>query len=163
MERVNWHQAVEFCQRLSAKAKKNYHLPSESQWEYACRAGTTTAYHLGDQLSDEVANYGSKVSQTTPVGRYPANYWGLCDMHGNVWEWCQDYEHDSYEGAPSDGSAWIEGGDSKLRIRRGGSWIDDPRDCRSAYRSYSGPDDRITYVGFRVVCSAPRALQRPTG
>ncbi|TVP63904.1 MAG: formylglycine-generating enzyme family protein, partial [Leptolyngbya sp. LCM1.Bin17] len=123
VERVSWYEAREFCKRLSTRTGKNYHLPSEAQWEYACRAGTTTAYHFGDQLTEEVANYERKVGQTTPVGRYPANYWGLCDMHGNVWEWCQDHWHGNYEGAPTDGSAWIEGDDSKLRILRGGSWI----------------------------------------
>jgi formylglycine-generating enzyme required for sulfatase activity len=162
VEGVNWHEATEFCQRLAAKTQKNYHLPSEAQWEYACRAETTTAYHFGDQLTDELANYERSVGQTTAVGTYPANRWGLHDMHGNVDEWCQDPWHGSYEGAPSDGSAWIEGGDSKLRVIRGGSWYDIPRICRSAYRDSFEPGNGSTYVGFRVVCSAPRALQRPT-
>ena len=156
VEQVNWHQAVEFCQRLSVKTKKNYHLPSEAQWEYACRAETTTAYHFGDQLTTELANYEASVGQTTAVGTYPANGWGLFDMHGNVWEWCQDHWHDSYEGAPTDGSAWIEGGDSEYRVIRGGSWIYNPRVCRSAYRFNGGPGYVFNDFGFRVCCSAPR-------
>ena len=163
VEQVTWHDAVEFCQRLSAKTKKNYHLPSEAQWEYACRAGTTTAYHFGAQLTEEVANYDGKVGQTTPVGRYPANGWGLHDMHGSVWEWCQDHWHGDYEGAPTDGSAWTEGGNSERRILRGGSWDGNPGYCRSASRLISEPGVDFKYIGFRVVCSAPRALQRPTG
>jgi formylglycine-generating enzyme required for sulfatase activity len=158
VERVTWHQATEFCQRLSAKTQKNYHLPSEAQWEYACRAETETAYHFGDQLTLELANYERSVGQTTAVGTYPANRWGLHDMHGNVREWCEDHWHDNYEGAPTDGSTWIEGGNSGRRILRGGSWIVDPGDCRSAYRYYSGPDNRDSSYGFRVVCSAPRTL-----
>jgi formylglycine-generating enzyme required for sulfatase activity len=158
VERVTWHQATEFCQRLSAKTQKNYHLPSEAQWEHACRAETETAYHFGDQLISELANYGSSVGQTTEVGTYPANRWGLHDMHGNVWERCQDDWHSNYEGAPIDGSTWIEGGNSGRRILRGGSWFSYPRNCRSAYRFNIGPGSRSFYYGFRVVCSAPRAL-----
>ncbi len=158
VEKVSWHDAIEFCQRLSTKTQKNYHLPSEAQWEYACRAETTMAYHFGDQLTDEVANCGSKVSRTTPVGQYPANRWGLHDMHGNVSEWCQDDWHDSYEDAPNDGSAWLKGGDSTYRVRRGGSWFDAPSNSRSAYRVNHGPGRNNAYLGFRVVCSAPRTL-----
>ena len=158
VEQVNWHDATEFCQRLSAKTQKNYHLPSEAQWEYACRAETTTAYHFGDQLTEEVANYNQNVGQTTPVGQYPANCWGLHDMHGNVWEWCKDHWHSNYEGAPTDGSAWIEGGDSKYRVRRGGSWINNPRVCRSAFRGNLVPGVDVYDFGFRVVGSAPRSL-----
>jgi len=158
VEQVTWHNAVEFCQRLAAKASKNYHLPSEAQWEYACRAETTTAYHFGDQLTEDVANYGQKVGQTTPVGQYPANRWGLCDMHGNVYEWCQDHWHSNYEDAPNDGSAWIEAGDFKYRVSRGGSWIYIPRYCRSAFRNGFEPGSDDAVNGFRVCCSAPRTL-----
>jgi formylglycine-generating enzyme required for sulfatase activity len=158
VEQVNWHDATEFCQRLSAKTQKNYHLPSEAEWEYACRAETTTAYHFGDQLTDEVVNYGDNVGRTTPVGQYPANRWGLHDVHGNVWEWCQDHWHDNYQGAPADGSAWIEGGDPMRRIQRGGSWIYSWWNCRSAYRFTYVPGIRSRYLGFRVVCSAPKTL-----
>ena len=163
VEQVTWHDAVEFCQRLAAKASKNYHLPSEAQWEYACRAETTTAYHFGDQLTTELANYEMSVGRTTAVGTYPANRWGLFDMHGNVWEWCQDHWHDSYEGAHTDGRAWIEGGDSERRILRGGSWHYNLRYCRSACRNDVEPSNDRNTFGFRVCCSTPRALQLSTG
>jgi formylglycine-generating enzyme required for sulfatase activity len=120
VEQVNWYQATEFCQRLSKRTGKHFHLPSEAQWEYACRAGTETAYHVGPELTPELAKYDSR-DGTVPVRSYPPNRWGLYDMHGNVWEWCADYWHEDYEGALTDGSAWIEGGDSDLRVLRGGS------------------------------------------
>ena len=117
VEQVSWVDAMEFCHRLSQRTGKNYTLPSEAQWEYACRAGTTTPFHFGPTISAEVANYdgnytynqgdrGIYCEQTTDVASFPANPWGLYDMHGNVWEWCLDDWHDSYEGAPADGSAW---------------------------------------------------------
>lgn len=166
VEQVSWHDATEFCKRLSARTGKNYHLPSEAQWEYACRAETDTAYHFGPKLTEELANYDESVGQTTPVGQYPANRWGLQDMHGNVWEWCQDHWHSNYNDAPSDGSAWIEGRNSGPRILRGGSWNDNPRDCRSAYRINASPVIRNFNIGFRVCCTAsrkqamaPRAVQ----
>ena len=120
VEMVSWFDALEFCRRLSQRTGRNYTLPSEAQWEYACRAGTTTPFHFGATISPDVANYdgnytygtGSKGiyrEQTTDVASFPANAWGLHDMHGNVWEWCLDEWHDSYEGAPTDGSAWMEG------------------------------------------------------
>jgi formylglycine-generating enzyme required for sulfatase activity len=120
VEQVSWHDAMEFCHRLSQRTGKNYTLPSEAQWEYACRAGTTTPFHFGATISTEVANYdgnyvygngpkGTYREQTTDVASFPANAWGLHDMHGNVWEWCLDKWHDSYEGAPTDGNAWMEG------------------------------------------------------
>jgi formylglycine-generating enzyme required for sulfatase activity len=116
VEQVNWLDAQEFCRRLSQRTGKKYTLPSEAQWEYACRAGTTTPFHFGPTISTEVANYNGEVygngnkgdnrQQTTDVASFPANDWGLHDMHGNVWEWCLDEWHDSYEGGPVDGSAW---------------------------------------------------------
>jgi formylglycine-generating enzyme required for sulfatase activity len=120
VEQVSWHDAMEFCHRLSQRTGKNYTLPSEAQWEYACRAGTTTPFHFGATISTEVANYdgnyvygngpkGTYREQTTDVASFPANAWGLHDMHGNVWEWCLDKWRDSYEGAPTDGNAWMEG------------------------------------------------------
>ena len=120
VEQVSWLDAMEFCYRLSQRTGKNYTLPSEAQWEYTCRAGTTTPFHFGATLTPELANYdgnyvygngpkGTYREQTTDVASFPANAWGLHDMHGNVWEWCLDKWHDSYEGAPTDGNAWMEG------------------------------------------------------
>ena len=120
VEQVSWFDAMEFCHRLSQRTGKKYTLPSEAQWEYACRAGTTTPFHFGPTIGTEVANYdghyvygqGSKGiyrEHTTDVAIFPANAWGLHDMHGNVWEWCLDEWHDSYGGAPTDGSAWVQG------------------------------------------------------
>ena len=156
VETVSWYQAIEFCKRLSQHAGKQYRLPSEAEWEYACRAGTQTRYSFGDELTEEQANFGRNIGQTTPVGQYPANGFGLYDMHGNVLEWCEDVWHPSYEGAPADGSAWTVGS-SDSRLLRGGSWIDYPRGCRSAYRSYGSRDNRLNYFGFRVCCVPPRA------
>ena len=158
VERVSWDGAQEFCRRLSVKTGKDYRLPSESEWEYACRAGTTTAYHFGDTLPTELANFARSLKQTSEVDRYPANRWGLHDMHGNVWEWCQDYWHDSYEDAPPDGSAWLakEADAKELRVLRGGSWFNVPGYCRSAFRYWFAPDDTYGFVGFRVVCGGAR-------
>ena len=121
VEQVSWHDAMEFCHRLSQRTGKNYTLPSEAQWEYACRAGTTTPFHFGATISTDVANYdgnyiygygqdskGTYRQQTTDVASFPANAWGLHDMHGNVWEWCLDEWHANYNGAPTDGSVWVE-------------------------------------------------------
>jgi formylglycine-generating enzyme required for sulfatase activity len=168
---VSWDDAVGFCQRLAERSGKDYRLPSEAEWEYACRAETETPFYFGPTISPELANYdgtgaygvgptGEYRRQTTPVGSFPANRWGLCDMHGNVWEWCEDDFHDSYERAPTDGSAWVEPDRSKtgLRVFRGGSWHYDPRGCRSAYRSSSDADNRNGSLGFRVCCSAPTTL-----
>ena len=176
VEKVNWYDAVEFCARLSVHTGRPYRLPTEAEWEYACRAGTTTPFYFGQTLTTEVANYdgnytyadgpkGEYRKETTPVDHFGvANAFGLCDMHGNVLEWCQDHFHSNYEDAPTDGSAWTEGGDSGRRILRGGSWLYDPRSCRSASRSIFEPGFvDFGFIGFRVVCSAPRALQRPTG
>jgi formylglycine-generating enzyme required for sulfatase activity len=168
VETILWEEAVEFCDRLSAYTNREYRLPSEAEWEYACRGGTTTPFHFGETITTDLANYnGNSIygngvkgvyrSETTPVGSFEvANAFGLYDMHGNVWEWCADHWHDNYIDAPSDGSAWIEGGDRNLRVIRGGSWIDGPWNCRSAYRNRYVLDDRSDYLGFRVVCSVPR-------
>ncbi len=170
VESVNWHEAVEFCQRLSRKTDRNYRLPSEAEWEYACRAGTKTPFHFGETITTELANYdgnyvygketkGEYREQTTAVGQFGiANNFGLCDLHGNVWEWCADPWHDNYEGAPADGSVWEEGGDDSRRLLRGGSWNDDPRYCRSAYRSYDSSVDLSSSIGFRVVCAVRGAV-----
>ncbi|WP_346294100.1 formylglycine-generating enzyme family protein [Sphaerothrix gracilis] len=170
VEQVSWDDAVEFCDRLSAHTGRQYRLPTEAEWEYACRAGTTTPFHFSDMITTEVANYngsayadgpkGESRGETTPVDHFEiANAFGLSDMHGNVWEWCQDDWHNTYEGAPIDGSAWVTGGNTEYKIRRGGSWFDNPRHCRSAYRIRLNPDNRDVNVGFRVCCSAPRSLQ----
>jgi formylglycine-generating enzyme required for sulfatase activity len=170
VEQVSWYDAVEFCARLSTHTGRQYRLPTEAEWEYACRASTTTPFHFGETISPELANYeakstyadgpkGKSQQKTTSIDHFGiANAFGLCDMHGNVWEWCQDHWHDSYKGAPNDGSAWVEGGNSERRIRRGGSWNYYPRNCRSAYRNDVGPGGGNRNGGFRVVCSAPRTL-----
>jgi formylglycine-generating enzyme required for sulfatase activity len=170
VEQVDWDEVTEFCQRLSAKTGKTYRLPSEAEWEYACRAGTTTPFHFGDLPSVALMNYdgnytyndspkGEYRGQTVEVGSFPSNNFGLCDMHGNVWEWCEDDWHNSYEGAPTDGSAWLEENRTETkRLLRGGFWNDFPRYCRSAYRSYDSRDLRNFNLGFRVLCVSPRAL-----
>ena len=179
VENVSWHDAMEFCNRLSQRTGRHYTLPSEAQWEYACRAGTSTPFHFGATITPELANYdgsytyangpkGEYRKQTTPVGMFPANAWGLQDLHGNVWEWCLDEWHESYEGAPVDGSAWVSTSESnqtakktienntsrdeERRLLRGGSWVFSPRGCRSALRDRLRPDDAYDLVGFRVVC-----------
>jgi formylglycine-generating enzyme required for sulfatase activity len=166
---VSWHDAMAFCQRLRLRTGKNYTLPSEAQWEYACRAGTITAFHFGDTISTKLANYngievygdgekGDYRQQTTDVFSFPANAWGLHDMHGNVWEWCADQWHENYEEAPEDGRARIDEeaqgnkNDMDRRLLRGGSWGSAPRNCRSACRSSSHPDGSSSIIGFRVCC-----------
>ena len=151
---VSWRDAVEFCQRLSIHTGKSYRLPSEAEWEYACRAGTETPYSFGESISRKQINCNKWCGQTE-VGRFPSNAFGLYDMHGNVWEWCEDFFHSSYAKAPSDGSARKDRNLWGSRVIRGGSWYDPPKTCRSAYRSYNLPGDRNILVGFRVVCIAP--------
>jgi formylglycine-generating enzyme required for sulfatase activity len=149
IETVSWHDTIEFCEKLSQRTGKQYRLPSESEWEYACRGKTTTAFHFGETISSEVVNY--QTEQTTPVGSFPANNYGLYDMHGNIMEWCADKYHGSYVDAPTDGSAWNN--DRKpAYVLRGGSWYSKSSYCRSAARSYYTPDYRCAYFGFRVVC-----------
>jgi len=170
VEQVNWYDAVEFCARLSKLTRREYRLPSEAEWEYACRAGTTTPFYFGETITGELANYNASYTyageakgeyrgETTPVGQFSPNAFGLYDMHGNVWEWCADTWHDNYQGAPADGSAWTKGDNDNRSLLRGGSWYCDPSRCRSAYRLYYGRRD-IDYddYGFRVVCGAGRTL-----
>ena len=159
---VNWFDAIRYVRWLSEATGKSYRLPSEAEWEYACRAGTKTAFSFGDTITTELANYDGNFTYnggprgeyrrgTTPVGAFPANPWGLFDMHGNVWEWVQDVVHDNYEGAPLDGSAWEEGGDQARRILRGGSWLYNPRYLRSALRNGFSAALSNDIVGFRIV------------
>ncbi|KYC37045.1 sulfatase-modifying factor protein [Scytonema hofmannii PCC 7110] len=162
VEQVSWDDAVEFCARLSQKTEKNYRLPSESEWEYACRAGTTTPFHCGETITTDLANYngnftyangvkGEYREQTTDVGKFLPNGFGLYDMHGNVLEWCQDAWHDNYENAPVDGTVWTKDPGNQARLPRGGSWNGASWNCRSAYRYRHSRDYRDMSVGFRVV------------
>ncbi|AFY70586.1 Sulphatase-modifying factor protein [Thalassoporum mexicanum PCC 7367] len=151
VEQVSWYHAQKFCKALSKKTGKDYRLPSEAEWEYACRAETTTPYYFGKNYSVEYANFGGNVGKTTKVGKYPANGFELYDMYGNVWEWCEDTCHENYKGAPNDSNAWVV--DGRIRVIRGGSWKDTPIKCRSALRGRDVPDDGQNDIGFRVVCS----------
>jgi formylglycine-generating enzyme required for sulfatase activity len=174
VEQVSWLDANEFCQKLSQRVQREYRLPNEAEWEYACRAGTITPFYFGETISSQIANYraqgwqgeiyagkygdgklGEYRNKTTPVDNFPPNIFGVYDLHGNVLEWCLDHWHDNYEGAPSDGSAWLSDNDTQ-RLLRGGSCYYRPRDCRSASRWGSVPDNRSEIIGFRVVCETPR-------
>jgi len=167
VDSVNWHQAVEFCSRLSKHTKNSYRLPSEAEWEYACRAKTDTAFHFGATITPEYVNYDGnypyaqapKVNcrqTTTTGGTFLPNGFGLYDMHGNLWEWCEDDWQDSYQGAPENGSAWLIKKDSqqenKPKVLRGGSWYNYDGDCRSAFRDRYDADYCNYLYGFRVVC-----------
>ena len=209
VESVSWYDAVEFCERLSAYTGREYRLPSEAEWEYACRASpmptsatpgrgevrsanpifragiskageavgsnTLQPFHFGKTITTDLANYrgtdddeykwsgsygegpkGEYRQETTHVDHFGiANTFGLCDMHGNVWEWCQDHWDGNYEGRPTDGSAYLTEYEVVSRIQRGGSWGDNPRNCRSASRDSYPPDFRHDSTGFRVLCSDP--------
>jgi len=145
---VSWHDAKGYAAWLSGKAGKNYRLLSEAEWEYAARAGTTTRYAFGDTISKGQARYSA--DKTVEVGSFPANKFGLHDLHGNVWEWCEDNWHPNYEGAPIDGSMW-SGGDVSLRVLRGGSWhFSFPDNLPSAIRNRGQPDFRYVSIGFRL-------------
>jgi formylglycine-generating enzyme required for sulfatase activity len=147
---VSWDDAVAFCQWLTQTERQGtYRLPSEAQWEYSCRAGTTTAFNTGSSLSANDARFGQPSDGPADVGSYAPNAWGLCDMHGNVWEWCQDRYHDSYLEAPTDGSAWESDSDND-RVERGGSWVFAAALRRSAHRSRNSRDFRYYDRGFRV-------------
>jgi formylglycine-generating enzyme required for sulfatase activity len=177
VDNVTWDGAVKFCHKLSQKTGKTYRLPSEAEWEYTCRAGTTTHFYFGETITPVLVNYdgnypygaapkGLYRKETTDVGSFPPNAFGLYDMHGNVWEWCSDKWHDNYNGAPTDGSSWETGTDNyrvlraretgtdNNRVLRGGSCFFPAVDCRSALRvSYSGPFRRWPW-GFRVALAS---------
>ena len=153
---VNQKDAKAYAVWLSEQTGKRYRLPSEAEWEYAARAGTTTKYSWGDDIGTNRANCSGCGSewdgkQTAPVGSFAANPFGLYDMHGNVWEWVEDCWHDNYKGAPSDGSAWTTGGNESRAVVRGGSWGDGPSGLRSALRSWDMPSSRGILLGFRLV------------
>ncbi|NEP59625.1 MAG: SUMF1/EgtB/PvdO family nonheme iron enzyme [Symploca sp. SIO2G7] len=181
VEQVSWYDAVEFCDRLSQKTGWQYRLPSEAEWEYACRAGTTTPFHFGETINTDLANYygicnelghlqgvyaegaqGVSREETTSVGSFGvANDFGLYDMHGNVSEWCADSWHSNYEGAPTDGSVWEDKHEREIcfRMLRGGSWGNIPGNCRSAFRNLNDPNSKhISFLGFRVVCTEQENL-----
>jgi formylglycine-generating enzyme required for sulfatase activity len=165
VENVGWLEAMEFCARLSAHAGQTYTLPSGAQWEYACRAGTTTPFHFGETITTDLANYNGRYTygangeyqskgkyreQTTDVGTFPPNDFGLYDMHGNVWEWCLDSD------TPVDES-WVLEGDGSRHILRGGCWFSHPRLCRCTVRIRDFTHFRRRYYGFRVVGMPPTA------
>ena len=171
---VNFAEAEAFCHELTEHARQSgalpgsweFRLPTEAQWEYACRAGTTTATAFGDRLSSRQANFkgtpyngaeeGPSLGRAATVGRYPANAWGLHDMHGNTFEWCRDWYYPTLPGGIDpdlhDASRALtrrpDGGVS--RVRRGGCWADDGWPCRSAFRLRFEPERRYDHIGFRV-------------
>ena len=196
VEKVNWYEAKEFCARLSKKTYRRYRLPTEAEWEYACRAvkiddslasdltleqwnqNYHQPFNFGETIDTSLANYrgtdweldnnvysgnygrgvkGEFRQQTTPVGHFKvANAFGLYDMHGNVWEWCEDDGHDRYQGKdrPDDGTAWLSNDSSedvKYKVSRGGSWGVNPYSCRSVFRSFNYPREYYNVIGFRVV------------
>ena len=168
VDSVGYPEAVEFTRRLNARNDGyTYRLPSEAEWEYACRAGTTTDFAYGPSLSSTQANFdgtepfgdapkGVNRGETVPVGRFLPNAWGLYDMHGNVMEWCLDAYHDSYEGAPTDGSAWMSDDRTGMRILRGGSYFDTGNELRSPSRERLNPVICDGNIGFRVVAVATK-------
>ncbi|WP_202219335.1 formylglycine-generating enzyme family protein [Okeania sp. KiyG1] len=177
VEQVSWLDAQEFCARLSQKTGRDYRLPSEAEWEYACRAGTTTPFHFGETITTDLANYcgvdrdideiiysgsygrgpkGKYREQTTPVGYFKtSNFFGLYDMHGNVLEWCKDERQWHYiNRAPGNQNI----AEVTTTVIRGGSWTDFPGNCRSAYHDIYNPDDLYNFIGFRVLRISPRTL-----
>lgn len=161
VENVNWYEAGRFLKKLSEKTNLKFRLPTEAEWEYACRAGTTTPFNVGDTLDSDLANYNAKdpyadgivgpyLKHTTDVGSYAPNAFGLYDMHGNVWEWCYDrYDKDYYKKTqPIDPQGSSDG---KERVIRGGAWNEKPYKCRSADRNHRRPGHNQKHIGFRVV------------
>ena len=165
VEQVNWDEAVEFCKKLSQKTKHTYRLPSEAEWEYACRARTTTPFYFGETITTDLVNYngnypygsapkGEYRQQTIDVGKFPPNSFGLYNMHGDIWEWCLDVYHSNYQDAPKDGSTWLTGKDNNRKLLRGGGWNYVARYCRSANRISLARAGLNYRVGFRVVAVA---------
>lgn len=163
VEQVSWEDAVEFCERLSRATGRRYRLPTESEWEYACRSGTKWPFSFGETIEVDWVNYNGKLryasasrdtnrQQTIASGSLNvANAFGLYDMHGNVWEWCQDVWHEGYTGSPADSSAWLTGDDTSVRVLRGGAWDSAAGECRSSERRPAPNSFRFNNVGFRVV------------
>jgi len=157
VEYVSWGDATGFCKRLSAKEGKTYRLPTEAEWEYACRAGTTTRYSFGDdaaRLGEYAWYYDNSRQQSHPVGEKKPDVWGLHGMHGSVWEWCADwYDRDYYAGSPMDDPPGPETG--KFRVFRGGYWWHHAKYCRAAYRYGGEPHFQSNILGFRVAAVLP--------
>jgi formylglycine-generating enzyme required for sulfatase activity len=147
---VSWDDAKRYVSWLSRKTGQSYRLLSESEWEYAVRAGTRTKYSFGNSISKRVANYGRVIRKTVAVGSYQPNGFGLYDFHGNVWEWVEDCWHENYSGAPTDGASWVSGGDCRRRVLRGGFWSNGLRYLRAANRGWYYAVIRNYYFGFRV-------------
>jgi formylglycine-generating enzyme required for sulfatase activity len=153
VERVSWNDAVEFCKKLSKLTGQNYRLPTEAEWEYACRAGSNSKYCFGDESSEvgEYAWYKENSEKVTHnVGTKKANAWGLHDMHGNIWEWCSDRYAENYENVPNDGSAHMVRSEKGM-VLRGGAWSGKPENLRSASRINLSANSRNYFVGFRIV------------
>ena len=156
VEQVSWNDAVAFCRKASAKTGKRFRLPTEAEWEYACRAGTDTCFSFGDDdraLGEHAWFSDNSGKSTHPVGQKKPNAWGIYDMHGEVWQWCSDWYADSYTGAASKDPQGPKSG--KNHVCRGGSWLGSPSMCRSAFRTSTAPGNRIAYFGFRVVVEVP--------
>ncbi|SFK26717.1 Formylglycine-generating enzyme, required for sulfatase activity, contains SUMF1/FGE domain [Nitrosomonas aestuarii] len=143
---VFWQDAQDYCAWLYEQTGRSYRLPSEAEWEYACRARSQTPHYTGEDITKKQANFNKDVGKTAPVGAYPSNPFGLYDMYGNVWEWCQDTWHDNYQGAPADGSSW----ETDNSVLRGGAWFSGGWNCRSADRFHSDPPLRSNFTGFRL-------------
>ncbi|MDV6342381.1 SUMF1/EgtB/PvdO family nonheme iron enzyme [Nitrosomonas sp. Is24] len=149
---ISWRDAQAYCAWISEQSNQPYRLPSEAEWEYACRAETQTPFHTGETINSQQANFNRKHGRTLPVRSFASNAFGLYDMHGNVWEWVQDCWHDNYHNAPDDGSAWLEkdGGECNLRVVRGGSWLSKAQNLRSALRLRFNTAEANYYLGFRI-------------
>lgn len=173
VENISWFDAEKFCEKLSSLTEKKFRLLTESEWEYVCRAGTTTPFSFGRSITPELANYkanygygdgsgGKWKQETTEVGSFYANDFGLYDLHGNVWEWCQDHWHENYHDRATNGSAWLNipsDEDDDLpedlpRVIRGGSWDDTAYYCRSGVRLWTLPQFKGKLIGFRVACDS---------